>query len=305
MKIIIFVFILSMALISSCGKKEITDTQQNDIKQSSSTKTDKISSDNTEILAILENTEITISGVYGKFENGTNNVVRGHETGNKREFIGKLKDITNLQVLKENGNTIVSCTANVEGKFFKTINPCGIQAIIEKDSDNKLYISTTTLLEDTLPDITPTVPFDVNYAFESSDKESTTIKFSITGKEYEADKELYTFENSTMEYDSFTNGRDAGGTYYITIPFDKEHIKSLEIVYLSGNNTIEYNHVYMVATLSNNLKIYGNPTITYFPAHRIYPHEYDSDNNNILQKDSDYWIFSKYGTWSLDSRRKK
>ena len=259
-----------------------------------------------EIIEVLKNTDITIPGVYGKLEKGTNTTVRGNEVDYKREFIGKPINIMNLQELEESEDKReISFSANIEGQFFKTISPCTLRATIEIDENNSINISEVGLLDDVLPDITPTIPFDLNYYLSPSGDEATTIRFSITGKEYEANKDLYNIDDSTMEYDAATNGRDAGGTYYITLPLDSEHIKSLEIEYNRGS-AIEYEFSTITATLYNGLKIYGTINIKYFPAQRLYPKEYDESSKGFLKNSADYWIFSNdENNWSLDSKRKK
>lgn len=299
MKRIITISILSVAMLIGCTKVQkeptvgtFTNSESESVKQTGITG----NIDDTEILSLLDEEEVTISGIYGKFEKGTDHVIRGSED-NKREFSGKLKDITNIQTLEENGKTLVYLLANVEGQFFKTTSPCGIQAIIEKDSDDKLYISSTTLLEDMLPDITPSVPFEIDYIFEPSGTEPTAIMFELSGKEYEANKQLYTIEGAITEYDAAINGRDGGGTYFISIPLTKEYIQSLELDYSNvfNHTVIEYTNIRMIATLKNGLKIYGRPKIFYVL----------SSASRSLEKLADYWVFEDLEYWSLDSKRKK
>lgn len=300
MKRIITISLLSVAiLLIGCTKVQkepttsaFTNSKKESVKQTSATG----NIGDTEILSLLDEEEVTISGIYGKFEKGTMNVIRGDEN-NEREFSGKLKNISNIQKLDENGKTIVYVLANVEGQFFKTINPCGIQAIIEKDSEDKLYISSTTLLEDMLPDITPSVQFEIDYIFEPSGTEPTTIMFKLSGKEYEADKELYTIDGAVTEYDPYTDGRDGGGTYHIIVPLSKDYIQSLELDYSNvfNHTVIEYTNIRMIATLKNGLKIYGRPKIFYVLASDFYN----------LEKPADYWVFEDLEYWNLDSKRKK
>ena len=300
MKRIITISILSVAMLIGCTKVQkeptvgtFTNSESESVKQTGITG----NIDDTEILSLLDEEEVTISGIYGKFEKGTDHVIRGSED-NKREFSGKLKDITNIQTLEENGKTLVYLLANVEGQFFKTTSPCGIQAIIEKDSDDKLYISSTTLLEDMLPDITPSVPFEIDYIFEPSGTEPTTIMFKLNGKEYEANKELYTtIDGAVTEYDPYTDGRDGGGTYHITVPLSKDYIQSLKLDYSNvfNHTVIEYTNIRMIATLKNGLKIYGRPKIFYVLASDFYN----------LEKPADYWVFEDLEYWNLDSKRKK
>ena len=74
---------------------------------------------------------MTIPGVYGKLERGTNTTVRGNEVDYKREFIGKPINITNFQELEvSEDKRDISFSANVEGQFFKTLSPCLLKATI-------------------------------------------------------------------------------------------------------------------------------------------------------------------------------
>lgn len=291
MKQIIIIFTLSITMLAGCTthQKEIITNTSMTVEKSPEQK-----DNNAEILALLDNEEVTISGVYGKFEPGTDNIIRGNDMDHKREFTGKIKDITDLQILEENGKIKVNLIANVEGQFFFTTSPCAIQFIIEKDSDNKLSIGSTTLLEDMLPDITPTIPFDINYVFEPSDTEPDTIRFELSGKEYEANKELYTIEGAEINYDAAINGRDGGGTYYITVPLSKEYIQDLDLDYSKTNHrtAIDYGHIIMTATLKNGLKIYTQPTIRYIPSSRFH----------TLENTADYWEFTNLNHWYLDKK---
>ena len=300
MKQIIIIFTLSITMLAGCTthQKEIMTNTSMTVEKSPEQK-----DNNTEILALLDDEEVTISGIYETRDRETLNLVRGNEW-DKIDFTGKLKNITDIHTLNENGKIIVNLIANVEGQFFKTISPCAIQFIIEKDSDNKLSIGSTTLLEDMLPDITPTVPFDINYAFEpepDNKREFTSVKFSVTGNEYEANKELYTIDGAEIKYDAAINGRDGGGTYYITIPFDKEHIEELKIEYTAGNSNsaIYIKFPYLTATLTNGLKIFGRPEISYVSSLSSHPLP--------LEKPADYWVFrdSDDNIWGLDSERQK
>ena len=63
----------------------------------------------------------------------------------------------------------------MRGQFFKTISPCTLRATIEIDENNSINISEVGLLDDVLPDITPTIPFDLNYYLSPSGDEATTI----------------------------------------------------------------------------------------------------------------------------------
>lgn len=304
MKYIIIIFTLSIAMLTGCTSslKESTDNTSIATEKTPEQKSDaKDNKNNAEILALLERTEITISGIYETRDRKTLNLVRGNDW-DKTDFTGKLKDISDIHTVNENGKILVSLIANVEGQLFKTVSPCGIQCTIEKNSDNKLSIVSINLLEDMLPDITPTVPFDVYYAFEpesDNKREFTSVRFSVTGNEYEANKELYTIEGAEVRYDAATNGRDAGGTYYITIPFNREYIKELEIEYTasSSNSAIYIKFPYLTATLNNGLKIFGRPEISYVSSLDSHP----------LEKPADYWIFRNLddNTWGLDSKRKK
>lgn len=292
MKQIIIVFALNIAILTGCTSSPKGNADNTSI----TTEKDNVkdNKDKSEILALLEETEVTISGVYGKFEKKTDNVIRGNDEDNKREFTGQLKDISDIHTVNENGKILVSIIANIEGQFFKTVNPCSIQCTIEKDSDNKLFISSTNLLEDILPDITPTVPFDINYVFEPSGTEPNTISFKLSGKEYDANKELYMIDGTEIVYDAATNGRDAGGTYYITVPLSKEYIQDLGLDYSQTNNcnVIDYHNIIMTVTLKNGLKIHTHPTIRYIL----------SNNFHTLENPADYWEFTDLDYWALDKK---
>ena len=292
MKQIIIVFALNIAILTGCTSSPKGNADNTSI----TTEKDNVedNKDKSEILALLEETEVTIFGVYGKFEKKTDNVIRGNDEDNKREFTGQLKNISDIHTVNENGKILVSIIANIEGQFFKTINPCSIQCTIEKDSDNKLFISSTNLLEDILPDITPTVPFDINYVFEPSGTEPNTISFKLSGKEYDANKELYMIDGTEIVYDAATNGRDAGGTYYITVPLSKEYIQDLGLAYSQTNNcnVIDYHNIIMTVTLKNGLKIHTHPTIRYIL----------SNNFHTLENPADYWEFTDLDYWALDKK---
>lgn len=303
---LILAFTISLIFLSGCQSNKNENQKIATKEPVSEVNKNKNDTDAIELLSFLKSTDITIPGTYGKLQDGTNNIIPGNGEDYKREFIGKPSNITNFQELDYTDDKIeVIFSSDIEGQFFKTLSPCDIKATIGKNENHDFYIIDAELLNGKVPEITPTIPFDLNYFFSPSGEESNIIRFSITGKEYDANKELYTLKDSTVEYDAFINGRDAGGTYYITVPIDQEHIKSLDIEYDRGS-AIEYKFVTLTVTLYNDLKIYDVVNIKYFPAQRTYPAEYNEKSMEFLKNAADYWIFSDdENNWSLDSKRKK